>query len=119
MKVSEFNNIKYYIGQNARENWQILDNALNINKNYVWFHLNSFASPYVIMYATLDELQQTNVSDISSSQYIQFGALLCKANSKYKLLKNIKIMYVPIKKLTKTETVGEVDISGKAKLIKL
>jgi len=116
MKIDELNKIKYYIGQNARENWQILDAAIAINNNYIWFHLNSFASPYVIMYATLDELVST---DISTCQYLQFGAELCKANSKYKFMKDIKIMYVPIKKLTRTGKVGEVDISGKVKLIKL
>ena len=116
MKTNELNNIKYYVGQNARENWQILDTAMSINNNYIWFHLNSFASPYVIMYATLDDLVGT---DISICQYLQYGAELCKANSKYKFMKDIKIMYVSIKKLTKTEKVGEVDVSGKSKIIKL
>ncbi len=116
MKTNELNNIKYYIGQNAQENWHLLDEAMSINNNYIWFHLNSFPSPYVIMYTTLEELEN---SDISTNQYLQFGAELCKENSKYKFLKDIKIMYVPIKKLTKTKKVGEVNVSGKTKLIKL
>ena len=116
MKVAEFNNIKYYVGKSAKENWQILDTTVAINNNYIWFHLDSFASPYVIMHATLEELQNT---DISVNQFLQFGAELCKGSSKYKFLKDIKIMYVPIKKLTKTENVGEVDVSGKVKIIKL
>jgi hypothetical protein len=116
MKTNELNNIKYYVGQNARENWQILDTAMSINNNYIWFHLNSFPSPYVIMYATIEQLEG---NDISTNHYLQFGAELCREHSKYKFLKDMKIMYVPIKKLTKTEKVGEVNVSGKAKIIKL
>ena len=116
MKYNEFNNIKYYIGQNKQDNSQLLNTAMSINNNYIWFHLNSFPSPYVIMYATLEELKN---NDISINHYLQFGAKLCKEHSKYKFLKNIKIMYVPIKKLTKTENLGEVNISGKIKIIGL
>ena len=87
MKVTEFNNVKYYIGQSAKENWTLLDNSKKINDNYIWFHLDSFASPYVIMYTTLVELQDY---DISVNQYLHFGAELCKQNSKYKFMKDIK-----------------------------
>ena len=116
MKQSQLNNVKFYIGQNAQENWKLLEDSANINPDYIWFHLNSFSSPYVIMYATIAELQTTHEP---LNQHLQFGAQLCKENSKYKFLKDIKVMYVPIKKLTKTEMVGEVHISGKAKLLKL
>jgi hypothetical protein len=116
MKIVEFNNVKYYVGQSAKENWKLFDDSKKYNDNYIWFHLDSFPSPYVIMYTTLVELQN---SDISVNQYLHFGAELCKENSKYKFLKDIKIMYVPIKKLTKTENVGEVDVAGKVKTLKL
>ena len=51
MKLNEFNNIKYYIGENAEDNWDLFEKSKEINENYIWFHLNSFSSPYVIMYA--------------------------------------------------------------------
>ena len=122
MKVEEFNEIKYYVGRSAKENWKLLDDSKKINKDYIWFHLNSFASPYVIMYATIDELERqkdisNNVTNISVDRYLQFGAELCKEYSKYKFMKKLKIMYVPVKKLTKTGNIGEVDIKGKTKLI--
>ena len=63
MKVEEFNGIKYYIGRSAKENWKLLDDSQKISHEYIWFHLDSFPSPYVIMYATLDELQQTDTDD--------------------------------------------------------
>ena len=120
MIIKEFNNVKFYIGQSAKENWQLLDDSKRINVNYIWFHLNSFPSPYVIMHSTIDEL--TNVIDISDSdisidKFLVYGATQCKEYSKYKFLKDLKIMYVPIKKLKKTEKVGEVIVKGKSKII--
>ena len=72
------------------------------------------------MHSTIDEL--TNVIDISDSdisidKFLVYGATQCKEYSKYKFLKDLKIMYVPIKKLKKTEKVGEVIVKGKSKII--
>ncbi len=113
MKMIEYNEINFYIGQSAKDNWDMLDKAKNINQDYIWFHLDSFPSPYVIMYATTTELQ-TNINS-----YLYFGANLCKENSKYKNLRDLKILYIPVKKLTKGDKVGEVIISGKRNIIKL
>ena len=49
MKIIEYNDISYVIGENANDNWYILDMYSNINNKYIWFHLNSFSSPYIIM----------------------------------------------------------------------
>ncbi len=114
MKTITFNNINYVIGQNAQENWNILEQANNINSNYIWFHLNSFPSCYVIMYSTLNDL-----NDNSYNEYLNYGAELCKNNSKYKNMKNIKICYTSLKKLEKTQKIGEVIINGKKNIIKL
>jgi len=114
MKTITFNNINYIVGQNAQENWNILDQANAINSNYIWFHLNSFPSCYVIMYATLDFLL-----DNSCNIYLNYGAQLCKNNSKYRDLNNLKICYTSLKKLKKTQKTGEVIISGKKNIIKI
>jgi len=125
MKIKELNGIYFYIGRTAKENWLLLDNSKKINQAYIWFHLNSFASPYVIMYATLDELDKLHdYIDISNNkitvdEFLQYGAQLCKEYSKYKSYNNLKIMYTPINKLTKTNNIGEVDVKGKTKLITL
>ena len=99
MKETITNNITYIIGENAKDNWDILDKA---DQNDVWFHLDKFTSPYVIM-------KSTDTSKIN----IIYGANLCKENSKYKNLKNLKIVYCSIKQLKKTKITGEVDIKGK------
>lgn len=118
MKSVEYNNIIYYIGNNAIENWELLDLSKQINNKYIWFHLNSFPSCYVIMYTTLNNLE-TNYSENDVKDYLIYGAQLCKQNSKYKNYNNLKILYTTLDKLTKTKNVGEVNISGKKNLIKL
>ena len=114
MKTIIYNNIQFVIGQNAQDNWNILDEAYKINNNFIWFHLNSFPSCYVIMYSTNEELRDNSFND-----YLNYGASLCKQNSKYKNLKDIKICYTSLKKLSKTQKIGEVTIKGKKNIIKL
>ena len=58
MKIEEFSGIKYYIGRSAKDNWELLDNMKNKEEKYIWFHLNSFPSPYVIMEATMKEISE-------------------------------------------------------------
>ena len=122
MKVITFNNITFIIGQSAKDNWDLLDNAKRKNNSYIWFHLNSFPSPYVIMYTSLDELEKIiKLSDnkLTISDFLHFGAVLCKNNSKYKFLNDLKILYLPLNKISKSYTVGEVIITGKKNIIKL
>lgn len=118
MKVFEFENIKYYIGQTAKENWDILEIAKIENNNYIWFHLNSFKSPYVIMYLSITNINDNNIIN-DKYNLINYGANLCKQYSKYKYLKNLKIMYTKVKNLSKTDKLGEVYINGKYNIIKI
>ena len=39
MKEYEFTDVKFIVGKNSQENWQILDTYKSINNKYVWFHL--------------------------------------------------------------------------------
>ena len=114
MKTITFNNINFVIGENAQDNWNILEQANSINPDYIWFHLNSFPSSYVIMYSTLDQF-----NDNSLNNYLNYGANLCKTHSKYKNLKDLKICYTSLKKLSKTNKIGEVLIKGKKNIIKI
>ena len=108
MKTFEFENVKFLLGQNALENWTLLEETQKINFNYIFFHLNSFPSCYVIMCSTLYEH-----NDSSLNNYLNYGANLCKTYSKYRNLKDLKICYTTLKKLTKTNKIGEVLIKGK------
>lgn len=114
MKSVEYKNIIFFIGQNAKENWDILDNSLKINEDFIWFHLNSFPSPYIIMHSTINDINKDDLQDI-----LYYAANLCKDNSKYKNLKDLKICYTSLKKLKKTTKIGEIIIKGKKNIIKL
>jgi predicted ribosome quality control (RQC) complex YloA/Tae2 family protein len=108
MKEIFNNEIKFIYGENAQDNWNLLDYAKKENEKYIWFHLNSFPSPYVIMF-----------SDNNDQNNLLFGANLCKDKSKYKNFKNLKIMILPLNKISKTEKIGEVTTIGKSKIIKI
>jgi len=89
------------IGSNARENWDIIKDS---DLSHIWFHLNSFPSPHVIIRS----------SDPSDDQVIE-AAYLCKSRSKYKNLNNIKVVYTRIANLELAEEVGSVNIISKRK----
>ena len=117
MREHIYNDIKFYSGQTAIENWELLDISKSINEDFIWFHLNSFPSPYVIMYSTLDDLK--NIYDKAEIQkFLNYGATICKENSKYKFLNDLKILYTSLKKIKKGNKVGEVLVSGKRNTIK-
>ena len=72
MKIINYNDVSFVLGENSKENWEILDNYSIINNNYIWFHLNSFPSGYVIMLS----------DNIVNQDLLNYGALLCKENTK-------------------------------------
>lgn len=114
MKIFDYENIQYNLGQTAKENWELLDALKEENNEYIWFHLNSFPSPYVIMKKNLSEIPEQ-----SRQSYLLYGATLCRDNTKYRDLRDLKICYTTLKKLTKGEKIGEVIIQGKRGIIKL
>ena len=101
MKTIDFENSKIIIGQNAKENWDLLDN----NEKFLWFHLKSFPSCHVII-----------LNENPDETTIQKAAELCKENTKYKSLKNIKVNYTPIKNIKKSKEVGSVEFKSNKKV---
>jgi predicted ribosome quality control (RQC) complex YloA/Tae2 family protein len=95
MKTILINNLLCNIGGNAKENWSILSNS---NDNDLFFHLTSFSSCYVIC-------ETDNIPDISTIKEI---ALICKQNTKYKNVPNIRVDYTECKNVMKGDVVGEV-----------
>ena len=118
MKTSSYQDIIFEIGQNAKENWDIFERNKENNGDYIWFHLNSFPSSYVIMKLSILELNE-KYSKTQIDSILYYGANLCRENSKYKFLKDLKIVYSTLKKLKKGIKEGEVIISGKKNLIRL
>ena len=69
MKTEQFNDITIIIGQNAKENWEIID----FESSYIWLHLDSFPSCHVIIQHEKPE-----------ADVITYAAQLCKENTKYR-----------------------------------
>jgi len=45
MKELEFNDTRILLGENAQDNWDIID----FESNHIWLHLDSFPSCHVII----------------------------------------------------------------------
>ena len=95
--------IEFKIGQNAQDNFDIIDES---NPNDLWFHLYGESSCHVV--ASIDP--EVKLDKKQKRQIITQGALLCKQNTKYKSSKNVNIIYSEIKNIEKTETVGKVQV---------
>ena len=91
--------IHFYIGKSKDENFNVIDKG---NENDLWFHAKEFSSCHVIAKIPQDITEKKNIKYI-----IKIGALLCKNNTnKLKSLKNIEIIYTPIKNVIKTNILG-------------
>jgi hypothetical protein len=99
----------YILGQNAQDNWDILDKAEGTD---YFFHLTSFPSCYVI-FKCLDIPTNENIIkaaqiDIPTNENIIKAAQICKENTKYRNLKNLRVDYCPCSNIKKGENIGEV-----------
>lgn len=100
MKEIFIENIKCKIGNNAEENWKLLEEAY---ENHLFFHLTSFPSCYVIL-----ELEDNIKDFFVLNKILEKAAIECKLNTKYKKLINIKVDYCPVSNVIKGKNVGEV-----------
>lgn len=89
------------VGKNAADNWNIIRDS---EQDHWWFHLNSFPSPHVIF-------RNTDIND----DIVSVVSEICKARSKYKNVKNVKVVYTRVSNLRPTDTVGEVEFVSKRK----
>jgi predicted ribosome quality control (RQC) complex YloA/Tae2 family protein len=99
-------NIVYKLGRNAKENFLLIDEANNINGDYWWFHLEDHPSGHCIVH-------DKNIDKSS----VVFAGSLVKSYSKLKNQKKVKIIYVQIKNIMKTKTLGEVILNQKPNVI--
>jgi len=105
MKIELFENFTCRSGQNAKENWQLLDQAEN---HHIFLHLSSFSSGYVIL--NYDE--DTKLSP----HMLHTAAQICKNNTKYKKMQNIKIDWCRCDNLKKGDVIGEVYFKSNKKV---
>jgi predicted ribosome quality control (RQC) complex YloA/Tae2 family protein len=88
-------NLQCAIGKNASENWQLLDES---KPQHIFFHLASFPSCYVIL----------KCDSAPDGDIIKECARLCKENTKYKNLNDVKVDYTTCNNVKKGDKVGEV-----------
>ena len=109
MKLVEYENVEFQIRENANDNWDILKRS---KQNWIWFHLDNFPSPYVILAEPLKVIKKnSNFKDL-----INHGCLLCKENSKYSNQK-VRVIWTSCKNVSFGNTPGEAIISGKVNTI--
>ncbi len=111
VKVEEYiyeNNIyKIFIGQNAQDNWDLIDKS---EPNDIWFHTSDYPSAHIV-------LSNVNISIKKvPKQVINRCGLICKAHSKGKSKEKVEIIYTNISNITKTKIIGEV-LTSKTKSI--
>jgi predicted ribosome quality control (RQC) complex YloA/Tae2 family protein len=110
-KIISYQNHDYtiWIGQNSQDNWDIIDNASDYD---IWFHLEEFSSPHIILRMTED----TKLKTVSKWLLIEC-AIVCKQRSSQKKVNKVSIIYTNIKNVKKAEKVGSVITSNTLSLI--
>ena len=105
-------NITFYIGENAQDNFDIIDKC---DENDLWFHSKDQSSCHVVAIIS-DNIKQIKKQKMHS--IIHYGALLCKQNTN-KLVKqsNVEIIYTKIKNIQKTNVVGCVNATNLKEMI--
>lgn len=95
--MKQFTNGKYTckLGQSAKENWKLFDEA---NPYHYFFHLSFYPSGYVIL-ETDEEIDET---------VVLWASEICRMGTKYRNLKNLKVDYCRCDNLIKGFREGEI-----------
>ena len=82
------------LGETAKENWSIIDDSKG---DFIWMHLNSFPSGHIIIQ-----------SDEINNDILFKAGNLCRQNTKYRDVPNLKVCYTKVSNLIKGEKPGSV-----------
>ena len=99
-EYSDSHNNQYIIkvGENASENWNLIDESLQKD---IWIHLDNLPSPHVV-------IQCVERTKTVSREALNRGGLLCKQYSKYGSVKRLNLIYTEIKWIRKGNKTGSV-----------
>lgn len=95
-----------YVGQNAKENWDLIKQA---SQNDIWMHLDNHPSPHVII--------SLHPKYKLSKKVLNYGASLCKEHSKLKNVWKVGVIYTEVKNVSLGKEVGSVHTKKTSKLI--
>jgi hypothetical protein len=101
--IEDIGDISYLLGKNRESNWKIYQESSQ--KNTI-FHLDKFPSAYVIASVPIESLTKSQ---------IMIGANLCKANTKYRNVPKIGVMYTSISNTRLGSEVGSFIINNRGK----
>jgi predicted ribosome quality control (RQC) complex YloA/Tae2 family protein len=108
--------IEFVIGQNARENTQIVQDS---SSEDIWFHAgDGISSCHVIAQIPDDDSIQMTKRD--RLMIVKKGAVLCKENTnKLKSQHHVPFIYTTVKNISTTKTMGEVKTKCSVKTISI
>jgi len=99
--------ITYYIGKDAKDNFDIIDKA---NPEDIWIHASDYSSCHVIA----DMHNENHLSKKQIYSIIINGIHLCLKNTNsLHQQKNIEFSYTKVKNVVKTNKIGKVTITDK------
>ena len=84
------------LGKTAKENWTLLKNS---EIHHYLFHLTSFPSGYVILAHDFEEVAEEIIIEC---------AKICKAGTKYRNMRALKVDYCKCSNVSKGSKVGEI-----------
>lgn len=96
MKTFTIDNFQCKLGKNALENWKLLSES---QPDDLLFHLSYYPSGYLIM-----ECNKKYPRNI----VLEEAAFICKENTKYRNIKNIKVDCTTCSNTQKGESIGEI-----------
>lgn len=102
MKVRYIEGTCLKLGENAAENHELLTRANE--QNFYWVHLDSFPSGHVIIENTTPSIE-----------VLKKAGEFCLEHTKFKSLKNVRIVYTTISNLILSDNVGEVEFKSNRK----
>ena len=98
------NEFVFYIGQNQRENFDVIDKG---GADDYWFHARDMPSCHVVLIAT--ETDTDYLTKKERNILIKHGSLLCKENTNsLKSMNKVEFIYTKIKNVKKTKIPGQV-----------
>lgn len=105
MKEFSVNGNKVILGENAKENTELIKEYQLHDSTVYWFHLKDYPSPHLLL---------VNEYELEKETVVECCKLL-KLHSKkeYRFMKNIKINYTNLENVITTKTPGLVQLKGK------
>jgi predicted ribosome quality control (RQC) complex YloA/Tae2 family protein len=108
MKTYNIKSIECVLGENANDNWKIFSQTKPTD---ILFHLSSFPSCYVIL--------KNSENIYPHNEIIEKAALICKSNTKYRNIKNIRVDYTFCANVIKGEKVGQIIYISNKKVLNI